>query len=70
MYSYLLDAGLQVLHEELPQVVQRLQLLGHRLLESLQVLLCLLAPLELQRHFRQPRALLRLVTSQPFVVVR
>uniref|UniRef100_A0A6B0V6B2 Putative secreted protein n=1 Tax=Ixodes ricinus TaxID=34613 RepID=A0A6B0V6B2_IXORI len=40
----LLHPALQVLHKELAQVVQRLQLLGHRLLQALQVLAGLLTP--------------------------
>ena len=66
----LLDPGLQVLHEELPQVVQRLQLLGDGLLEALEVLLRLLAPLQLQRDVSEARALVVLLALQSLVVAR
>jgi len=48
MNSNLLDSCLQVLYKEFPQVVQRLQLLGYGLLQTLEILACLLATVHLQ----------------------
>ena len=49
--------------------MQRLQLIRDCLLQALQILLRLLAPLQLQRYIRQARALFRLVVAQALAVI-
>jgi len=68
MNSNLLDSCLQVLYKEFPQVVQRLQLLGYGLLQTLEILACLLATVHLQWQFRQSWWLLHLVGLQSLIV--
>ena len=64
----LLHPGLQVLDEELPQVVQRLQLLRHRLLQALQVLARLLAALVERDELLEAARLLLLLLLELLVV--
>lgn len=66
--AYFLHFGLKVLDEQLPQVVQRLQLTGHSVFKALNVLSSLLPAVKLCRQLRQPARFLGFIVLEPFIV--